>query len=99
MAAPVVGDKAVVQEGSAVGLDRQFANTTHKMGIVVPHKAKKKQKRNLFVKGVYLSGFIKNGYVHASFINCDLDPCCLHNDMSPLSPTFRNEPGLLTAST
>lgn len=98
MAAPVVGDKAVVQEGSAVGLVRRFANTTHKMGIVVPHKGKKK--RNLFVKGVYLSGFIKNGYVHApAFINCDLDPCCLHNDMSPLSPTFRNEPGLLTAST
>lgn len=98
MAAPVVGDKAVVQEGSSVELVSQFANTTHKMGIVVPHIGKKK--RNLSVKGVYLSDFIKNGYVHApAFINCDLDPCCLHNDMSPLSPTFRNEPGLLTAST
>lgn len=41
MAAPVVGDKAVVQEESAVGLVSQFANTTHKMGIVVLHKGKK----------------------------------------------------------
>lgn len=59
MAAPVVGDKAVVQEGSAVGLVRRFANTTHKMGIVVPHKGKKKE--TSLLKGCICQALLKMG--------------------------------------
>lgn len=41
MAAPVVGDKAVVQERFGVRLVSQFPNTINKTAIVVPEQKKK----------------------------------------------------------